>query len=50
MRLIRPVFCNDRSVEMRPGNGALLLSSLSGNGISKRLQNLRCAIAPEEKL
>ena len=31
---------NDRSVEMRPGNGALLLSSLSGNGISKRLQNL----------
>ena len=31
---------NDRSVEMRPGNGALLLSPLSGNGISKRLQNL----------
>ena len=30
---------NDRSVGMRPGNGALLLSSLSGNGISKRLQN-----------
>ena len=30
---------SDRSVEMRPGNGALLLSSLSGNGISKRLQH-----------
>jgi len=28
----------DRSVEMRPGNGALLISSMSGNGISKRLQ------------
>lgn len=30
---------SDRSVEMRPGNGVLLISSLSGNGISKRLQN-----------
>ena len=29
---------SDRSVEMRPGNGALLISSMSGNGISKRLQ------------
>ena len=30
----------DRSVEMGPGNGRLFISPLSGDGISKRLQNL----------